>query len=353
VPSSHVQYVGKSTGSHLHTMKPALLAVILMLPAFAAAKTGNELQGECSSALKLFNKEPVSGDEDSIKIGNCIGFVTGVMQTAALGKAGPRSHSSKEPARDFCDPPDLSVEQVVRTALKRLQSRPEELNLDASVIVLRALNEGSSSETCIGGPDRQAAGLHWPDPPRKERIRVRLVALAIALPRSSFFSSEEVLVAETEIGDEEWHLIKLVFTYLPYQPAISESGSFDYSVVHEIAAWRNTDCDETVAHLTTRSMPDRFKPLIYSRNVPRDNLDRRRIPLPCYETKADDYIRSSLEPIPSAPLPHRPALQVHPDAAQLGPEPAPATSASDMKAPPNPTPTPSDRPVLKVRPPPE
>lgn len=334
-------------------MKTALLAVILLLPAFAAAKTGNELQGECSAALKLFNKEPVSGDEDFIKIGNCIGFVTGVMQTAALGKASPRNRSSKEPVRDFCDPPDVSVEQVVRTALKRLQSKPEELNLDASVIVLRALNEGLPSETCIEGLGRQAEGLHWPDLPRKERMRVRLVALALALPRSSFFSSEEVLVAETEIGDEEWSLIKLVFTYLPYQPAISET-SFDYSMVHEIAAWRNTDCDETVAHLTMRSMPDRFKPLIYTRNVPREDLDRRRIPLPCYETKADDYITSSLEPIPPPPKPPpRPVLLVRPDAAQVRAEPTSTPSASVLKAPPSSTPTPPDRPVLKVRPAPE
>jgi Rap1a immunity proteins len=334
-------------------MKTGLLAVILLLPAFAAAKTGNELQGECSAALKLFNKEPVAGEDDFIKIGHCIGFVTGVMQTAALGKASPRNRSSKEPVRDFCDPPDLSVEQVVRTALKRLQSKPEELNLDASVIVLRALNEGFPSETCIEGPGRQAEGLHWPDPPRKEHMRVRLVALALALPRTSFFSSEEVLVAEREIGDEEWGLIKLVFTYLPYQPAISESG-FDYSMVHEIAAWRNTDCDETVELLTARSMPDRFEPLIYSRNVPRADLDGRRIPLPCYETKAGDYIKSSLEPIPP-PLkpPPRPVLLVRPDTAQVRPEPAPTASASVLKAPPSPTPTPSERPVLKVRPTPE
>jgi hypothetical protein len=328
-------------------MKTALLAVILLLPAFAAAKTGNELQGECSVALKLYNNQSVSGAEDFIKLGNCIGFVTGVMETASLGKANRGVRTSKEAVRDFCAPPDLSVEQVVRTALKRLQNRPEELNLDASVIVLRALNEGFPPETCIGGPGRQAEGLHWPDPPKKSPIRVRLVAIALAEPRSSFFSSHEVLVAETEIGDEEWSLIKLVFTYLPYQPALSEAG-FDYSVVHEIAAWRDTDCDETVAQLTTRSMPDRFEPLIYSRNVPRDDLDRRRIPLPCYEAKANDYIKSSMEPIPPPPKPPpRPVLKVR---EPISPEPAPTPSASALKAPPSATATPSDRPVLKVRP---
>ncbi len=164
---------------------------------------------------------------------------------------------------------------------------------------------------CIAGFGKQAEGqLHWPEyPPKRAPIRVRLVAIASALPRSSWGSSYEVFVAETEIGHEEWSLVKLVFTFLPYQPRLSESG-FDYSVVHEVSAWRDPDCDDTVAHLTARSAPSRHEPLIYSRNVPREDLDRRRIPLPCYQTNADEYIKSSLEPI--TPPPKAPALKVRP-----------------------------------------
>jgi hypothetical protein len=168
--------------------------------------------------------------------------------------------------------------------------------------------------TCIGGSGRQAEGqLHWPDyPPKKAPIRVRLVAVASAdHPRSSFFSSHEVFVAETEIAHEEWGLIKLVFTFLPYQPRLSESG-FDYSVVHEVSAWRDPDCDQTVAQLTARSLPARQEPLIYSRNVPREDLDRKRIPLRCYETNADDYIKASFEPVAPPPKPPRPVLKARP-----------------------------------------
>src|SRR6478609_8834294 len=165
---------------------------------------------------------------------------------------------------------------------------------------------------CIGGPGRQAEGqLRWNYPPKKAPMRVRLVAIAISLPRSSFFKSAEVFVAETEIGQEEWNLIKLVFTFLPYEPRLSESG-FDYSVVHEVSAWRDENCDQTVAQLTARSMPNRHEPLIYSRNVPRVDLDRRRIPLPCYETSANEYIKSSFEPVTPA-KPHGPILEVPED----------------------------------------
>ena len=170
---------------------------------------------------------------------------------------------------------------------------------------------------CIGASGRRGEGqLRWPDPPRKAPLRVRLVALALADPRSSFFSSHEVFVAETEIAREEWSpLIKLVFTFLPYQPRLSETG-FDYSLVHEVSAWRDPNCDETVAQLTARSLPNRREPLIYSRNVPREDLDRRQIPLPCYETTADEYIRSSFEPvgpIAPSPKPPKPVLKVRPN----------------------------------------
>jgi len=304
-------------------MKTGLLAVMLLLPGFAAAKSGHDLQADCSIALKFYNNENVSGEPDSMKIGNCIGFVTGVMQAAALREADPGSGRSNNKITQFCAPPDVSVEQAVRMSLNRLERKPEELDHDAAAIVLRALNE-SIEQPCIGDSGKQAAGLHWPDPPKKAPIRVRLVAVALALPRSSWGENLEVLVAEKEIGVEEFSLIKLVFTYLPYQPALSESR-FDYSVVHEVSAWRNPDCDETVAQLTARSLPDRHEPMIYSRNVPREDLDVRHIPLPCYETKADDYIKSSLEPIPppSAPLisvvrrqthePPEPVLRVRPN----------------------------------------
>jgi hypothetical protein len=112
-----------------------------------------------------------------------------------------------------------------------------------------------------------------------------------------------VFVAETEVGHEEWSLIKLVFTFLPYQPGLLDVDGLDYSVVHEVSAWRDPHCDETVAQLTARSLPTRRAPLIYSRHVPREDLDRRNIPLPCYETNADEYIKSSIEPIAPPPEP--------------------------------------------------
>ncbi|HEU5403492.1 MAG TPA: hypothetical protein VFU86_19215 [Terriglobales bacterium] len=143
-------------------------------------------------------------------------------------------------------------------------------------------------------------------------MRVRLVAVALADPRSTFFSSHEVFVAEKEITQDEWGLIKLDYTFLPYQPRLLESG-FDYSVVHELSASRDPQCDETVSHLTAREFPARHEPLIYAPHVPREDLDRRHVPLPCYETNADEYTKASKQPIGPQPEPPRPVLRHRPD----------------------------------------
>jgi hypothetical protein len=156
---------------------------------------------------------------------------------------------------------------------------------------------------CIGGSGRKAEGQLLSNyPPKAERIRVRLVGVAYAdHPRSSFTSNREVFVAETEVSRDEWSLIKLVFAFLPYQERLSESG-FDYSVVHEVLASRNLDCDQTIAQLTAREQPKRHEPLVYSRNIPKDYQEiRKRSPLACYETSADQYVKATSEPVAPAP----------------------------------------------------
>lgn len=148
---------------------------------------------------------------------------------------------------------------------------------------------------------RAHAQLHWPDPPKKAPLHVRLVAVALSDPRSSFFSSHEVIIAEREIAHEEWSLVKLVYTFLPYQPRLSEVG-FDYSVVHELSATRDPNCDETVAQLTSVDLPANGAiTLRYSPGAAVGDLAGRRIPLPCYETTADDYTKSWRDPVPPPP----------------------------------------------------
>jgi hypothetical protein len=155
--------------------------------------------------------------------------------------------------------------------------------------------------TCvIRNPEPAQAQLRWPNS-KKEELRVRLVALATADPRSSFFTTREVFVAEKEVGHEEWSLIKLVFTFLPYQPRLSESG-LDYSLVHEFTAQRDPICDETLAQMTSGPDHEQLN-LKYAAESPARDLERRRTPLPCYQTTADDYTKADREPIPPPPPP--------------------------------------------------
>jgi hypothetical protein len=139
-------------------------------------------------------------------------------------------------------------------------------------------------------PEPAQGSLHWRQP-RKEQIRVRLVALAWTHPRSSFFPSEEVFVADKELTAGELRLVKLVYGFLPYQPRLSESG-FDYSTLHEIRAVRDPSCDETLRQLMADERDHQQRALVYSEDSPKVDLDRRRMPLPCYLTSADDYTKA-------------------------------------------------------------
>src|SRR5260370_34009083 len=101
----------------------------------------------------------------------------------------------------------------------------------------------------ICGSETARGHLPWPAP-KKEAMRLRLVALAWNHPRSSFSASEEVFVADKEVGKDETRLVKLVYMFLPYEPRLSDEG-LDYSTLHELRALRDPQCDESLAQITT------------------------------------------------------------------------------------------------------
>jgi hypothetical protein len=103
-------------------------------------------------------------------------------------------------------------------------------------------------------PPAARGELQWP-PQKMEPVRLRLVALARNHVRSTYFASEEVFIAEKELGKDEWRLVKLVYGFLPYQPRLSDNG-FNYATVHEVRAARDPSCDQTLAQITTGQLGD-------------------------------------------------------------------------------------------------
>ncbi len=146
--------------------------------------------------------------------------------------------------------------------------------------------------------------LHWPSP-RKEAIEVRLIALAVAYPRSSFFSNDEVFIAEQQLAKEESRFIKLVYDYLPYQPPLSTYG-LDYSLVHKVTAVRDATCDESLWEMRS-SLEQRRQSGVthsnwkYATECPISDLDRRQARLRCYRTTSDDYEKAAHQPTSETP----------------------------------------------------
>ena len=147
-----------------------------------------------------------------------------------------------------------------------------------------------------GGVDHARASLHW-RPEKKQNLRVRLIALAESDPRSTFFSNHEVFVAAEQLEKDESRLVKLVYEFLPYQPRLSESD-FDYSVVHEIRAVRDPECDQSLAQMSTDQRTRAHVPLKYAADSPMLNTSRHRSVIPCYSTTPEDYSKAVHETPP-------------------------------------------------------
>lgn len=148
-----------------------------------------------------------------------------------------------------------------------------------------------------------ADGEHWPS--RKQEIEVRLIALARAYPRSSFFANDEVFVAEQELSNEESRFIKLVYDFLPYQTALSDSG-LNYSLVHKVNAVRDTTCDESLWQMRSlmqqkRRATEPNSSWKYAADSPIADLDRRQARLRCYKTTSDDYESTVHQPTNEGP----------------------------------------------------
>jgi hypothetical protein len=143
-----------------------------------------------------------------------------------------------------------------------------------------------------------AGGEPWPTL-RKESIEVRLIALALTLPRTSFFANDEVFIAEQEMGKDESRFIKLVYDFLPYQPPLSSYG-LNYSLVHRVHAVRDTSCDETLREMRwqRQATANNWK---YAAGTPVADLDQRQARLRCYRTTSSDYERALREPTNEVP----------------------------------------------------
>src|ERR1041385_6515893 len=138
------------------------------------------------------------------------------------------------------------------------------------------LAAASGAFVLFSGRPTADAQLRWQ--PHKEPIEVRLIALAVAYPRTSFFANDEVFIAEQELSKEESRFIKLVYDFLPYQSPLSTYG-LDYSIVHKVNAVRDKTCDESLWEMRTaleqRRRADSTRPgWKYAMASPISDLDR-------------------------------------------------------------------------------
>jgi hypothetical protein len=113
-------------------------------------------------------------------------------------------------------------------------------------------------------------------------LLLRVIQLALTLPRTSYFSNYEAFVAERSVNDHATQLIKLVYIFLPYQRGLTED-ELNNSKTFRLRVTRDPSCDESLLSMTwpeSEQTHGQTQPL-----TPESSKNK----LPCYRTTADDY----------------------------------------------------------------
>src|SRR5450631_32403 len=121
-------------------------------------------------------------------------------------------------------------------------------------------------------------------------VQLRVIGLAWASPRSSYFSNFEVFIAEKGLNKEESQLVKLVYVFLPYQPRLSDYG-FDNLKVRWLRVARDPTCDEGLMQMMWPEGENGPAGHHSGDALVLTSSDRNNV-LPCYRTTADDYRRA-------------------------------------------------------------
>lgn len=151
--------------------------------------------------------------------------------------------------------------------------------------ILRNADAGAATPSGPGAPEAASAK---PAAERQE-VSVNFVGLALSLPSSSYFSSQEIFLAQEKLGRSQWRLIKLVYEYLPYQQRLSDFGP-DYPDIDKLRVTRDPGCDELLGQIVSRSASGGRALNNRLQAMPGFALPAGR--LECYRTTADDYLRA-------------------------------------------------------------
>jgi hypothetical protein len=185
--------------------------------------------------------------------------------------------------------------------------------------------EGLAPEPSKVSPTPQAAGDKNAEPssnandqspaahPVFQDAEVRVISLAWAPPRSSYFSSFEVFIAQKWVTKDKSEMIKLVYVFLPYQRRLSEYG-VENPKIRRLRVTRDPSCDESLIQLAwpeggsqpASDHPGAANPgaantgtaNVGTANPNSSNSGSRssnpedRNLLPCYRTTADEYRRA-------------------------------------------------------------
>jgi hypothetical protein len=217
-----------------------------------------------------------AGNGMSAGNGMAVAVVPPSPSVGSIGQSGGRNLSSQRAAGMQMAPPKVGIQASANSSTSAraggLPGGPLPGELAGNGGKARTDDEDSSD------PDEASSA---------EQLNVAFIGPALVAPRSSYFQSFEVFIAEERLAKHQSRLIKLVYDFLPYQPRLSDYGP-NYPALENLRATRDASCDETLKEVVSSADTLHWSPAARVQLTATSSKQRQN-KLPCYRTTADEY----------------------------------------------------------------
>jgi GAF domain len=211
--------------------------------------------------------------------GMAVAIVPPAPSVGSLGQSGSRNLSSQRAAGMQMAPPKVGV-QAGGDSSKSARAGGLPGGLLPGELV------GNGGEARVDPKDSSDTN----EDSNAEQLNVNFIGPALVAPRSSYFQSFEVFIAEERLGKQQSRLIKLVYDFLPYQPRLSDYGP-NYPALENLRATRDPSCDEPLKEVVSSANTLHWSQAARVQLTTTSSKQRQNT-LPCYRTTADDYRRA-------------------------------------------------------------
>jgi hypothetical protein len=269
-------------------------AILVVPPAPSVGgleRPGGQSTGSLPGTMRVVPPAPLLQGAGGSARGTGSGIAVAVVPPApavgSLGQSGGRTLSSQRAAGMQMAPPKVGVQSGGDgTQGAKVMTRAS--GLPGGILPGELVGNGGEARADTKEPFEEK------EISSAKELSVSFIGPALVAPRSSYFESFEVFIAEERLGRHQSRLIKLVYDFLPYQPRLSDYGP-NYPAIENLRATRDPSCDEPFKQVVSSANTLQWSQAARVQ-LTASSAKQHQSTLACYRTTADDYRKAADRP---------------------------------------------------------